>query len=294
MAIGPMFLLCCLLFSSLTNGQNVVEKLEDLGLTTLVQYIEIAGLTEGLSLVGPWTVMAPSNEAFASLPSVLRLYLEQNPEAMTQMLAGHVVFDSIRSADLQNDQVALTIAEVLIRFNLYQNNVTVNGVLVTDADQEATNGIIHVVDEVLYPFASDSIFGTVAQDPNYAIFPSLLRLSGLEVLLSDFGPYTVFAPDDVAFLSLPEVIIDELLSNPFFLFDTLSYHIVSGTYYSRGLQSGDQLTTLQGSTITVSERQGRIYVEDAEVLFPDYPCTNGVVHAVETVLLPLLNNGKRN
>jgi uncharacterized surface protein with fasciclin (FAS1) repeats len=120
--------------------------------STLVAAVEAAGLAETLSAPGPYTVFAPTNEAFEALPAGLvdALLLPENKEVLTQILTYHVVEGEVMSADVEPGKVPTVEGEDLtIKVN--DGTVTVNGATVTAVDVEASNGVIHVIDEVLVP-----------------------------------------------------------------------------------------------------------------------------------------------
>jgi uncharacterized surface protein with fasciclin (FAS1) repeats len=120
--------------------------------STLVAAVQAAGLAETLSAPGPYTVFAPTNEAFEALPAGLvdALLLPENKEVLTQILTYHVVEGEVMSADVQPGKVPTVEGEDLtIKVN--DGTVTVNGATVEAVDVEASNGVIHVIDEVLVP-----------------------------------------------------------------------------------------------------------------------------------------------
>ncbi len=118
--------------------------------TTLIAAVEAAGLTETLSGEGPFTVFAPTDEAFAALPAGTVEALIADPAALAAILTYHVVAGKVMSTDLTDGMKAATVngAEVTI---MTANGVMVNDANVTTADIEATNGVIHVIDKVIMP-----------------------------------------------------------------------------------------------------------------------------------------------
>jgi len=120
--------------------------------STLVAAVVAAGLAETLSGSGPFTVFAPTNEAFAKLPAgtVQELIKPENKEKLAAILTYHVVAGKALSSDLSNGQLIKTVngQEVTVSIG---DNVKVNGAVVTTADLEASNGVIHVIDSVIMP-----------------------------------------------------------------------------------------------------------------------------------------------
>jgi uncharacterized surface protein with fasciclin (FAS1) repeats len=120
--------------------------------STLVTAVTEAGLVETLSGEGPFTVFAPTDEAFAALPDGLldALLMPENQEVLTQILTYHVVSGEVMSTDIAPGDVA-TVEGEDITITTDDGGVQVNGATVTTADVDASNGVIHVIDEVLVP-----------------------------------------------------------------------------------------------------------------------------------------------
>lgn len=121
------------------------------GFSTLVQAVTAAGLVETLQGTGPFTVFAPTDDAFAALPSGLldKLLLEENREVLVAILTYHVVVGKVTSAEAATGSAA-TIEGSNIELTV-GNGIQVNGASVVLADVEASNGVIHVIDQVLLP-----------------------------------------------------------------------------------------------------------------------------------------------
>ncbi|MDY6938715.1 MAG: fasciclin domain-containing protein [Cyanobacteriota bacterium] len=140
-----------------TEGGTIVDVAAANGsFETLVAAVQAAGLAETLSGDGPFTVFAPTDEAFAALPEGVldALLLPENQEALTQILTYHVVPAEVPASDVATGTVASVAGEDL---NLVAdpNGVTVNEATVVQPDVEASNGVIHVIDAVLLPPSVD-------------------------------------------------------------------------------------------------------------------------------------------
>ena len=133
------------------HTMDIVDTAVDAGsFTTLVAAVEAAGLVETLKGEGPFTVFAPTDEAFAALPAGTVEGLLEDPEALAAILTYHVVPGKVMSTDLSNNMMATTVngADVTI---MTEGGVTVDGANVVTADIEASNGVIHVIDAVILP-----------------------------------------------------------------------------------------------------------------------------------------------
>lgn len=121
----------------------------------------------------------------------------------------------------------------------------------------------------------------------YTTFASLLRDAGLEDTLNNGGPYTVFAPTDMAFDGLPEGMLDNLRNDQEKLNRMLTYHVVNGKYRVEALKNMNNLTSLETGELTVSTTtNGLIMVESAIVIDPDIIASNGVIHGTDKVMIP--------
>ncbi|AHM03163.1 Sensory subunit of low CO2-induced protein complex, putative [Roseibacterium elongatum DSM 19469] len=140
-------------FADSHGGMNIVETAVDAGsFTTLVAAVEAAGLVDTLSGEGPFTVFAPTDEAFAALPegTVESLLMEENRDQLVAILTYHVVPGAVMSGDLSDGMMAETVQGSDITVSL-GDSVMINDATVTAADIEASNGVIHVIDSVIMP-----------------------------------------------------------------------------------------------------------------------------------------------
>jgi uncharacterized surface protein with fasciclin (FAS1) repeats len=134
------------------QDMNIVETAVAAGnFTTLVAAVEAAGLVETLSGEGPFTVFAPTDEAFAALPEGTVEGLLEDTEALTAVLTYHVVPGAVMSGDLSDGMTATTVNGAEIEVGIDMGTVTINDATVTTADIETSNGVIHVIDSVILP-----------------------------------------------------------------------------------------------------------------------------------------------
>jgi uncharacterized surface protein with fasciclin (FAS1) repeats len=135
--------------------------------------------------------------------------------------------------------------------------------------------------------------GSAGLSENHTTLLAALKAAGLADKASAAGPFTVFAPDNAAFNKLPDGTVATLLKpeNKKMLSDILLYHVVMGSVMSSDLKSGQVITTVQGDKLTVRMKNGKVMLEDAKggmstVTLADIKATNGVVHSIDTVLMP--------
>jgi uncharacterized surface protein with fasciclin (FAS1) repeats len=130
-----------------------------------------------------------------------------------------------------------------------------------------------------------NIVETVNDARTFKIFVAALKKSGLAETLQNSGPYTVFAPSDEAFAKLPPGSLDALMKDKEKLNKLLSYHVIQGKILVTEIKPGKS-KTLQGDTLTLTSDNGKVTVNDANVTQSDLNADNGVIHEIDTVIMP--------
>ncbi|MBA7473257.1 hypothetical protein ES707_08592 [subsurface metagenome] len=127
----------------------------------------------------------------------------------------------------------------------------------------------------------------LARDGNFSTLIHAIDAAGLEGTLAGPGPYTVFAPTDEAFSRLPDAVIEELFSDPKGnLAEILLYHMAPGNYMASGIATNNTIATVQGNPVESTATSDGVTVNGAEVVRADIPAANGVIHAIDAVMLP--------
>jgi transforming growth factor-beta-induced protein len=136
--------------------------------------------------------------------------------------------------------------------------------------------------------AAKDIVDTAVEAGSFTTLVSAVQAAGLEETLRGEGPYTVFAPTDDAFAAVPQETMDALLADPKgALTDVLTYHVVPGKVMSTDLSDGMTVETVNGQTLTIKvAADGTVMVNDATVTTADIETSNGVIHVIDTVLVP--------
>lgn len=264
--------------------------------STLVTAVKAAGLAETLSGKGPFTVFAPTNEAFAALPkgTLETLLKPENRDLLRKVLTYHVVSGDVMSKDLRSGNVK-TVAGSTVNVKVQNSGITINSSKVVKADIDATNGVVHVIDRVLLPpdlmatkpTQSGTIVDIAVSNPDFSTLVTAVKAAGLVDTLSSKGPFTLFAPTNKAFAALPKGTVEKLLKpeNRDLLRKVLTYHVVSGDVMAKDLRSGN-VKTVAGSAVNVKVSKHSITVNNSRVVKADIDATNGVVHVIDKVLLP--------
>ena len=130
------------------------------------------------------------------------------------------------------------------------------------------------------------IVDTAVAAGNFKTLVTAVQAAGLVDTLKSAGPFTVFAPTDDAFAKIPKDQLEALLANKTQLTAVLTYHVVAGKVMSTDLTNDMAVKTVQGENVTITLADGGVMVNDAKVVQADIECTNGVIHAIDTVLMP--------
>jgi len=252
---------------------------------TLEAAINAAGLDNTLNFEGPFTVFAPTDDAFAALGDVVNDLLGDPEGALTDILLYHVLGDSVRSTMLSDGMMATTLNGDSITVRFEGDDVYIDSAKVVIKDIEADNGLVHVIDAVIVPYISVMDIITASADHN--TLQAAIEAAGLAETLSANGTYTVFAPTDAAFAELPEGMVEDLLADPTGdLTQILLYHVLGTKAMSSELTNGQMVTTLQGSDVEITIDGSNVYVNGAKVVQADIETDNGVVHVIDAVITP--------
>ena len=274
-----------------TAKSTIVETAVAAGsFKTLVAAVQAAGLVDTLNGTGPFTVFAPTDEAFAKLPAgTLEMLLKpENKAKLAAILTYHVVPGAVKAADVVKLKNAGTVNGQRVDIKVDGAKVQVDGANVVTTDIACSNGVIHVIDTVILP-VDGNIVDVAAKNGSFNTLVAAVKAAGLVETLSGKGPFTVLAPTDAAFAKLPAGTLEMLLKpeNKQQLVDILTYHVVPGVAaYSDAVVKMSEVPTVLGSPIAVKVVGGKVTLNGATVVIADVEATNGVIHVVDTVILP--------
>ena len=264
--------------------ESIAEVAVAAELDTLVAAVTAAGLAEGLGdcTADPITVFAPTEAAFAAVPEDLLAAALADPEGlMTTILTYHVV-PGIQEASVVTAASSLTTAQ---GSDIAVDGAVLNGSInIVGTDNFACNGVVHLIDGVLLPPLPS--IAQIAVDAGFETLVTAVTAAGLAESLSDCtaDPITVFAPTDEAFAALPAETLAAALADPEGLLTTvLTYHVVPGLVGAAEVTSSTSLDTAQGEAISV---EGAVLNGSVNIISTDNWACNGVVHAIDAVLLP--------
>ncbi|XP_064632671.1 periostin-like [Lineus longissimus] len=275
---------------------DIIALASKLGCNEFVNHLPLfPDLDKLLRSEGPFTVVVPTDEAFETFYRDRREYVKH---AFPKIFSGHVVRGRVYSSQINNELLVPTALvwagkPVNLRFNRYLDGkvTTATGSILTLPDQNATNGVIHVTDRVIYPQALYGFLTQMAEISNSTgLFLAAIELTGLADVLTGESPFTLFAPSNKAIREMENPTFDELMSDRKQLTDVLLYHLVSGTIFEAGLRDGDVLTTMGGKQVRIegseNDNKDDVRVNFVEIRVPDVAVTNGVFHIMAGVLMP--------
>jgi uncharacterized surface protein with fasciclin (FAS1) repeats len=279
--------------------KNIVETAQSLpDFSILVEAVTAAGLGSTLSGPGPFTVFAPTNDAFAALLTELGVTKDQllaDKDLLTAVLTYHVLPAQVKAAD-----VPLGKAVTSVQGGVFKVDSTGGKLVITDGrnrtsnitatDVMASNGVIHVIDKVILP-ADKTIVETAQSLPQFSILVEAVVAAGLVDALNGKGPLTVFAPTNDAFAALLTelgVTKDQLLADKALLTAVLTYHVVDGRVMKADVPLNTPITTLQTGTFTVDSTLAITdqRMRKASIVATDVFASNGVIHVIDKVILP--------
>jgi transforming growth factor-beta-induced protein len=250
-----------------------------------------AGTLEGK---GPFTVFAPTDEAFAKLPpeTLASLMKPENKEKLAAILTYHVVSGKVPAAEVMGMMAAPTLNGQRASIKVKDGKVWLDGkARVVKTDIACSNGVIHVIDTVLMPSDKD-IVETAMDAGSFTTLARALKAADLVGTLRGNGPFTVFAPTDGAFAKLPPETLASLMKpeNKEKLAAILKFHVLPAAVYSdQAVMMTESIKTLQGTTFSLKVKDGLWIGNDkamAKVVSPDIQASNGVIHVIDTIIMP--------
>jgi uncharacterized surface protein with fasciclin (FAS1) repeats len=276
--------------------------------STLVSALSKAGLVSTFSGAGSFTVFAPTNAAFDAAAGALLgagktgrdLVEALDVATLTAVLKYHVV------GDARNAQAVLASSQIIMldgnasAIALKSGSPFINSAKIVSTDIQASNGIVHVIDAVLLPpsvtqsaaTSDQTIAAIAAGNPDFSTLVAALQKAGLVQVLNGTAKFTVFAPTNAAFdeaakqlhLRNGMELVAELDVKT--LTSVLTYHVIAGETKAAAVVAADQLRMLSGVAADVALRNGKAYIDDAQILSTDIQASNGIIHVLGGVMLP--------
>ncbi|MEO6187906.1 MAG: fasciclin domain-containing protein [Ginsengibacter sp.] len=275
---------------------DIVSKNNDF--TILKAAVIKADLATTLSGPGPFTVFAPNDAAFTASGINASAISQLPADALKNILLYHTIPSKIMAADVPagpNAPVVTANGET-VYVTKNGNGVFINGTKVATADVAADNGVIHIINGVLFP-PTGNIVEVAQSDTTFSyLVAAVLRASqgatNVADILSGAGPFTVFAPTNNAFRGAGFATIDDInAAPPAVLTGILTYHVIGARIFSSDLVEGAMPATVNGGTVKIglnpsASVKGNSNTSASNIIVANIMATNGVINAVDQVLLP--------
>jgi uncharacterized surface protein with fasciclin (FAS1) repeats len=279
---------------TLTSVYDVIKG--DDRLTSFATLVDAAALADNLDNDGPFTIFAPTDEAFAAFEAADT----QTDATLTEILLYHVVNGDYSAPDVANLASLPTLLGEHLAFSVQDGTIMLNdAVKVTVMDVAAANGVVHIIDTVLVPptnslitsplgSADMTLTEVLADQGNFSTFLALVEQAGLTSMLEDTNSrYTVFAPTDEAFANVDEDLLNQWMSDNEELKTILLYHITWDQLSINQLANGQYLSTIEGRPLILSTDENiQVHVNGSPIQTFNIIAANGVVHVVDRVLTP--------
>ncbi len=276
--------------ASYSAEADIVETARQAGsFNTLLAAAKAAGLADALAGEGPLTVFAPTDDAFAKLPAgtVESLLKPENKAKLAAILKYHVVPGALNASRVTRMTSAPTLNGQRISINASANAVSIDGARVVKADIACSNGVIHVIDSVILP-EQRSIVAVAAETGSFSTLLAAAKAAGLADALAADGELTVLAPTDEAFAKLPAGTVETLLKpeNKAKLAAILKLHVIPGRVNAASAVGAGVAETLNGQAVVFDIAGGQLRVNGADIVATDIDASNGVIHVIDSVILP--------
>ncbi|XP_045471000.1 uncharacterized protein LOC123678175 [Harmonia axyridis] len=283
---------------------ELVDILKKQGLFAMAKFLKESGLDSILNETGPYTIFVPNDKAFRTLlvqlggPERAEQKFKDNPRLLSGLLLHHVIPGAFTIGSLQDEMTGVSLAGTQLRVNQYNmqdaewNDIkltTINGAKVLDdkKDIEIPQGMAHAVDRVMFPLPVGDIVQTLQSDRErrFTNFLRALFAGGLADSLQGSKTFTLFAPTDKAFVGLPSEELSRMVSDKKIARELVLRHLIPGTLYTNGMRYFQIKESLQPERqITINKQSGKLKINNNYLSTQNIPATNGVIHAIDTLL----------
>ena len=242
-----------------------------------------AELDGALSGEGPFTVFAPTDDAFAALGSETIDALFADPTGdLASILQYHVVSGEVMAGDLSDRQVIEMLEGTNTYISLYKGKAYINQAEITVTDIEADNGVVHVIDAVLTQ--PESVLDLIAINPRLTRLLDAIYAAGLEDFFSSVQYYTIFAPTDEAWEEFLEILSESDEKSTVNYSELLENHTLNFETYLSDMTDGNVMESMAGFPLHVTVNENGVHLNDAKIIQSDLIAPNGVIHMVDKVI----------
>ncbi|XP_070395925.1 transforming growth factor-beta-induced protein ig-h3-like [Dermacentor albipictus] len=267
------------------NLKDLVTTMKDLGASKFVDLVEESKMTDELNKANI-TVFVPTNIAVKDFEHTNEV---SSPHDGQAAIRAHTVEGVLRTGDLADEMVLQTVdGRSSIRVNEFYNPaklLTANCVPIVSANNPATNGVVHVVDETL-PSPNQTLYQVVAEDPRFSTLRSLLPVADLEETLKDTrGHYTLLAPSDEAFAKVHRDTLAKWKSGDACIGKLLRGHLLNHVICTTAVPGSARVRNANGDPVTLTRDGDRLLADGSPLSARDLMATNGVLHVLDHILM---------
>ncbi|XP_030595996.1 transforming growth factor-beta-induced protein ig-h3 isoform X2 [Archocentrus centrarchus] len=260
------------------SAKTLLELAQDSSVSTVTRLFVEAGLTPHLTGSEALTMIAPLNDAFKGSVTMT--------PSMKKLMSNHILKEQLSSKSLYHGQELETLGGLKLRVFVYRKNLCIENACIAAHDKVGRYATMFTVDRVLTP-PMGNIMDVLKADDRFIMLVNAIQTAGMTELLNQQEPFTFFAPTDEALRALPQDELSRLMRDPQQLSGVLKYHLGKGMVVSGGVSSHTRFQTLQGEKLELAMRNYTVYVNKIPVTDTDLMATNGIVHAVNSVIRPL-------
>ena len=257
--------------------------------STLKAAVVKAGLADALATTNPLTVFAPDNAAFAASGITEATIASLPVSTVDSILKYHVLSAFVTSTSVPVSDAVNPLLGVQLYASRNVNGVFVNGIKVKQADIEAKNGVVHVIEKVLFPIPTKNIVQIASADTSFSFLVAAVVRASLVPTLSGPGKFTVFAPTNNAFRAAG---ITDINAVPVATLQAvLKYHVIPTNVFASDLVNNTTAPTAQGGNIRISLSPAGVKIDGStqpvsNIVAVNITATNGVIHVIDRVMLP--------
>jgi transforming growth factor-beta-induced protein len=259
--------------------------------STVIQALVAAGLVDALTAPGPFTVFAPTDAAFARIGLTPENIGTLPVPLLTRLLTFHVAGESLDAAAVVGRDRIRMLNGRDANVRIEGGDVFLNNARIIQVDVDATNGYIHVLDQVIFrpagpPTIVDVLLEANGQTGEFSTLIAAVVATDLVGPLSSQGQGTVFAPTDAAFaaLDLNPGNVGDLPREA--LINILGYHVAAGRRNAASVIGSDRIRMANGDCANIRVEGGEVFIENARIIATDIPASNSIIHVIDGVLIP--------
>ncbi|XP_072251199.1 transforming growth factor-beta-induced protein ig-h3 [Leuresthes tenuis] len=260
------------------SAKTLLELAEGSSVSTATRLFVDAGLASHLTGSEALTMLAPLNDAFTG-------GVTMTPD-MKKLMTNHILKEQLSSKSLYHGQELETLGGLKLRVFVYRNNLCIENACIAAHDKIGRYASMFTVDKILTP-PMGTVMDVLKADDRFSVLVGAVQTAGMTELLNQQGALTFFAPTNDAFSALPRAELNRLMRAPPELSGVLRYHLGEGMLVSGGIGSHTRLKPLQGDKLELGVRNYTVYVNKVQVADADLMATNGVVHAINSIIKPL-------